>query len=144
MKRSALLALALLVAAGCSNFSVTPVRDTFEEGHFAPAKLTFQGELAVAQVAGTPAEMGAQLGPLLVGRNMDFAPANVLGTKTLVTVYRPHAEHAFVSVGWPGFAAVASGMNDEGLCALILINSGARKRGPGIPLGFAVRRILER
>src|SRR5581483_735075 len=81
--------------------------------------------------------------PLLVGRNLDFAPANVLGPKTLVTLYRPQGQHAFVSIGWPGFAAVASGMNDQGLVAAILVNSAAKPRGEGVPLGFLVRRLLE-
>ncbi len=81
--------------------------------------------------------------PLLVGRNLDFAPANVLGSKTLVTIYRPEGCHAFAAIGWPGFAAVASGLNDAGLGAFILVNSGTRPRGDGVPLGFLVRRLLE-
>jgi hypothetical protein len=219
--------LALLPA--CGNFSVTPAREIFEEASVAPARLSFADEIPVAQVSGTPEQMGAELGalagkpakdllsswkfadffrsivepsvastedllkvvpqpylqeidalsrmagidssdllranavvdacactafvasgdatggaPLLIGRNLDFAPANVLGKNTLLVVYHPENAHAFVSIGWPGFAAVASGMNDQGLCAFILINSAAQPRGAGIPLGFCLRRILER
>ena len=233
-KRSLVVLLALPVGGllslpACGNFSVTPAREVFTEGSALQARLSFEGELPVVQVRGTPEEMGEQLGalagkparsllsswkfadffrsivepscaptdellgvvpgeylreidalsrvagidssdllranavvdacactafvasgaatggaPLLVGRNLDFAPANVLGKNTLLVVYHPENAHAFVSIGWPGFAAVASGMNDQGLCAFILINSAAKPRGAGIPLGFCLRRILER
>ncbi|HZV01971.1 MAG TPA: C45 family peptidase [Planctomycetota bacterium] len=83
-------------------------------------------------------------GRLVVGRNLDFAPAHVLGRTTLVTVLHPEGAHAFVSIGWPGFSAVVTGMNDAGLCAAILINSEAAPRREGILLGFLVRLLLER
>ncbi|MBI3725668.1 hypothetical protein HY251_17210, partial [bacterium] len=86
---------------------------------------------------------GRARGPLVFGRNLDFAPSHVLGRSTLVLLVRPRGKRAFVSIGWPGFAAVSSGMNEAGLCAAILVNEGAGPRRAGTPLAFLVRRILE-
>ncbi|MCO5167386.1 MAG: C45 family peptidase [Planctomycetes bacterium] len=84
-------------------------------------------------------------GELLFARNMDFPPAHLLGPRTLVTLVRPAGKKAFVSIGWPGVTGVISGMNEDGLCAAILINMGGRKGGPGeaTPLTFVVREVLE-
>ncbi|MBA2480896.1 MAG: hypothetical protein H0V44_09550 [Planctomycetes bacterium] len=81
--------------------------------------------------------------PLAIGRNMDFYPAAVLGPGTMVALMRPTGKHAFVSVGWPGYAGVVSGMNAHGVCACILLNYGAHGVRPGTPIGFRAREVLE-
>src|SRR5581483_1086894 len=62
MRRVALVLL--LLVAGCSHFSIGPASESFEPAHYAPGELSMQGALAVARVAGTPDEIGAQLGAL--------------------------------------------------------------------------------
>ncbi len=82
--------------------------------------------------------------PLRVARNLDFFPASVVGPRSEVVVRRPLGRHAFVSLGWPGFAAVTSGMNDAGVTACVLLNRNQPGMRPGMPVCFRIREILER
>lgn len=83
-------------------------------------------------------------GPVRVARNMDFFPAELLGPATVVLLRRPEGRHAFVSVGWPGYAGVITGMNDAGLTTAILQNYGnAGPRRKGTPVAFRARELLE-
>lgn len=70
--------------------------------------------LACSSVAVGPELTGSR--NLLIGRNLDYPLFYDLLPK-LNTVFRvtPDAGHPFVSVAWPGFAAVVTGMNDAGL-----------------------------
>ncbi len=86
---------------------------------------------------------GPAAGPLAVARNMDFAPADLLGPQTVVKIIRPKDKHAFVSVGWPGMIAVVSGMNDAGVVACCLLRFNSHGVAGGMPLFFALRAILE-
>jgi len=86
---------------------------------------------------------GAQAQPLLVARNMDYAPPEILGPTTLVTIYRGHDCHAFASVGWPGYCGVVSGMNDAGVCVCILLNEQNVQHRAGEPICFRLREMLE-
>jgi isopenicillin-N N-acyltransferase like protein len=81
--------------------------------------------------------------PLLVARNMDFSPAQTLGPKTVVTVVRPTGKHAFANIGWPGFTAVVSGMNDAGVSVCVLLRHGGRGQPGGTPLLYRLRSLLE-
>jgi Acyl-coenzyme A:6-aminopenicillanic acid acyl-transferase len=82
--------------------------------------------------------------PLLVARNMDFAPAQLFGAKTVLITRRPTAHHASLSIGWPGYAGVVSGLNDAGVTAFLLLNRGAKRNETGDSLGFRLRAILDR
>ncbi|HEX3132336.1 MAG TPA: C45 family peptidase [Planctomycetota bacterium] len=81
--------------------------------------------------------------PLMVARNMDFAPAQLFGAKTVLIIRRPTAHHASLSIGWPGYAGVVSGMNDAGVTAFLLLNHGAKRNEAGDSLGFRLRAILD-
>jgi hypothetical protein len=81
--------------------------------------------------------------PLLVARNLDTFPPGVMGGLTVVSVVRPAGRQAFASIGWPGCAAVFSGMNASGLCGFLLINYAHEATRRGIPLAFALRLLLE-
>ncbi len=81
--------------------------------------------------------------PLAVARNLDFHPADVVGPFTVVLLVRPAGKRPFVSVGWPGFAAVTSGINDAGVATMILLNLESHRRSDAEPLGFRMRRMLE-
>jgi hypothetical protein len=82
--------------------------------------------------------------PLMVGRNMDFFPAALLGRATVLSLVRSPDRLAFASLGWPGYTAVISGLNERGLCAMILLNYAATARRPGTPIAYRAREVLER
>lgn len=81
--------------------------------------------------------------PVRVARNMDFAPAGVLGQLTVVIARRPTGRRASLSIGWPGYAGIVSGMNDAGLSACLLLNHDAKQNRDGDSLGFTLRAMLE-
>jgi hypothetical protein len=81
--------------------------------------------------------------PLMIARNMDFAPAQLLGPKTVLIARRPTGRRASVSIGWPGYAGVVSGMNDAGVSACLLLNHAATPNSSGDSLGFRLRAILD-
>lgn len=81
--------------------------------------------------------------PLLLARNMDFRPASELGQRTVVVIRRPTGKHASISVSWPGYVGVVSGMNDAGVGACLLLNHGAKRNPNGEYLGFRLRTILD-
>jgi len=87
-------------------------------------------------------------GQMLFGRNLDLPSFGCADRLSLVTVYRPKGRHAFVSVGFPGFGGVISGMNDAGLAIASLTSYGSADDSPelnplGTPLHLTFRRILE-
>lgn len=89
--------------------------------------------------------------PLMVARNMDFFPAAPLGRATCLSLLRPRGALAVAAIGWPGYGAVISGLNEAGLSACILLNyassSPTRKAAggaSGTPIAYRVRELLER
>jgi hypothetical protein len=80
---------------------------------------------------------------VLVARNLDTFPPGVMGGMTVVSIVRPAGRQAFASIGWPGCAAVFSGMNASGLCGFLLINYARQAPRRGIPIAFALRLLLE-
>ncbi|MBL4846879.1 MAG: hypothetical protein JKY65_15275 [Planctomycetes bacterium] len=74
---------------------------------------------------------------------MAAPPASELGRYTVVSVIRPPQGRAFVSVGWPGYTGVVSGMNDAGVCAMVLMNFEGGDPPVGTPLSYRVREVLE-
>jgi hypothetical protein len=80
---------------------------------------------------------------LLVARNMDFAPAQLLGKMTVLIVRRPTGKRASLSIGWPGYVGIVSGMNDAGVSACLLLNQAAKRNPEGDSLGLRLRAILD-
>ncbi len=82
--------------------------------------------------------------PLMVARNMDFFPADVLGPATVVSVIRPDHGRTHVVIGWPGSASVISGMNDAGLVVSVLLQHHGERLPGAEPLGLRLRNVLEK
>lgn len=87
-------------------------------------------------------------GEALFGRNLDFNTFGFLDKYSVVVVYRPEGKHAFVSITFPGFVGVASGMNDAGLCLAQLEVGRSAETAPrvnfgGTPVAMCFRRLLE-
>ncbi len=81
--------------------------------------------------------------PLRVARNMDFFPAAVLGPGSVVEVVRLTGKRPYACIGWPGSAAVISGMNDAGLVACILLNHEGGDLPGAEPLGLRLAEMLQ-
>jgi hypothetical protein len=81
--------------------------------------------------------------PLRIARNMDFWPAGVTGPATVVKRMRPAGKLPFLSVSWPGYAGVVSGMNEAGVVACVLLNHRGSSHRDGVPITFRLREILE-
>lgn len=81
--------------------------------------------------------------PLRVARNMDFFPAAILGPGSLIEVVRQSGKRPYAAIGWPGSAAVISGMNDAGLVACILLNHDGDELPGGEPIGLRLTRMLQ-
>jgi hypothetical protein len=69
----------------------------------------------------------SRTGRPIFGRNMDYLGLGYLHEYTLVTVYRPRGQRAFVAVGYPGMVGVVSGINDAGLAVTALETTGSEE-----------------
>jgi hypothetical protein len=81
--------------------------------------------------------------PLMIGRNLDFFPAAALGTMTMVALLRRSGALPIVSIAWPGYTGVLSGMNGAGICACVLLNMATSAPTAGEPIAYRTRTILE-
>lgn len=82
-------------------------------------------------------------GHALFARVFDFEAADVFDRDKAVFFVRETGKLPFVSVAWPGFVGVVTGMNAEGVAIAV---HGGRAREPsteGIPVAFAIRDVLQ-
>ncbi|MBI4492254.1 MAG: hypothetical protein HY690_05620 [Chloroflexi bacterium] len=93
-------------------------------------------------------------GGVLLARNLDYYPeADWWGVGALINrilretvtlfVVRPTHGHAFVSIGWPGFVGVVTGLNDAGLAVACLTSTVPTETADGVPAPLIYRRMLE-
>jgi|GEM_PF-5942405 hypothetical protein len=84
--------------------------------------------------------------PAMLARNLDFTATTLWGDGTMVGILRAVGKHAVLSIGWPGFTGVVSGMNDAGVCACVLLNRHGDAAAPlaGTPLCYRVRSMHRR
>lgn len=87
-------------------------------------------------------------GQPLFGRNLDYVTGGFLNEYSLVQIVRPKGKHAFVSIGFPGFIGVMSGINVSGLALASLEvytakDKSAKFDAKGVPYLLSYRRILE-
>jgi isopenicillin-N N-acyltransferase like protein len=81
-------------------------------------------------------------GHVLVARTFDFEAGEVLDRDKVVFLVRQDGAIPFASVAWPGFVGVVTGMNAEGVVAVV---HGGRAREPeaeGMPVAFSLREVL--
>ena len=78
----------------------------------------------------------------LVGRAFDFEAGEIFDRDKVVYLVREEGALPFVSIAWPGFVGVVTGMNAEGV---VLVVHGARAGEPstqGMPVAFSLREAL--
>ncbi len=93
-------------------------------------------------------------GELVAGRNLDYFVNSAVGDEVwaatdymkrhvIVVEHVPEDASRFVSVAWPGFVGVATGMSEAGMVASALVVSTVRNRPLATPAPFLYRRIIE-
>ncbi len=80
-------------------------------------------------------------GPLLA-RAFDFEVSEVFDKQKAVFFVREEGKIPFASVAWPGLVGIVSGINNEGLAAVVHGARGGPVGRQGEPVVHAVRRVL--
>jgi len=80
----------------------------------------------------------------LFGRNLDFPSFGVAHRLGAVFVTEARDGIPYAAVGWPGLLGVLSGLNREGLALALNLVYGEADAPDGVPLTFAMRRVLAR
>jgi hypothetical protein len=86
-------------------------------------------------------------GATLIARNYDFfydTQGNVINDQMLIS-YEPTGGTKFVSIGWPGWFGVTSGINEDGVVVMLNAGNGSASNGNGPfhPSTEVLRSILE-
>lgn len=83
-------------------------------------------------------------GHTLLARAFDFEAGEVFDRDKAVFFVKSPGTIPFASVAWPGLVGVVSGMNAEGLAAVVHGGRAGEPRTEGLPVTFSMRETLER
>jgi hypothetical protein len=115
---------------------------TFQSVTIAQVQDMAKGEYVT--VAGTVTAVPGERGKMIVGRNLDYQviPHELAAFNTLF-VYHPQDRLPFLSLSWPGYMGVVTGVNRK-LLSLNLLSVPARDAScRGLPEGLVNRMLLE-
>jgi isopenicillin-N N-acyltransferase like protein len=87
-------------------------------------------------------------GRTVAGRNLEWPDRGVLGRYGLLVAARPEGRKPFLSVGFPAFTGVVTGMNGDGVLGaeLVVMNAPPLDREAalkGVPYPILLRMLLE-
>ncbi len=81
---------------------------------------------------------------LIYGRNLDYPVfTEFMSSISTVLSYRPDRGNSFLSIAWPGYIGVVTGMSDRGLVISSLTSPTKDKKTKGTPSGLLYRRALQ-
>lgn len=80
---------------------------------------------------------------LVIGRNFDFYFGEDFARNKIIQMVRPTEGIPFVSISWPAFIGVASGMNINGLTITINAAKGQIPTTAKTPISILARQILQ-
>ena len=84
-----------------------------------------------------------QNGVIIHGRNLDYDYQKKLFDKQVLLYYQPQDDYQFISVGFPGYIGVLTGMNEKGISLGSMTSYAVENSLNGIPSGILYRRIIE-
>lgn len=104
----------------------------------------FDDLLYVSGCSSLGLEKGSAAGQWIHARNLDYLLHQLARYKIVVVQEEGFAPltHGYVSVGFPGYIGVLTGMNDQGI-SLSAHTSISADNAVGIPTGFLYRKIME-
>ncbi|MCS6979349.1 MAG: C45 family peptidase [Flavobacteriales bacterium] len=82
-------------------------------------------------------------GKLLLGRNFDFYAGEAFARHRVVQFVHPNRGYRFISVAWPGFCGVVSGLNEKGLAVTINASASRPPLAAKTPISLLTRQILQ-
>jgi len=81
---------------------------------------------------------------LIYGRNLDYSVfIDLMPSVKTIFCYHPMNGFPFLSVAWPGYGGVVTGMNSRKLAIGSLTSFSKEKARTGIPSGFLYRKALQ-
>lgn len=123
--------------AGCGRFDRTrlAVINSFDD---------IAGAWGVRSFACSAFAVRGEHGDMLVGRNLDYQviPHQLAAFNTLF-VYSPQNRQPFVSLSWPGYIGVVTGVNRQRLSLSLLTVPARDASWRGLPEGLISRMLLE-
>jgi isopenicillin-N N-acyltransferase-like protein len=84
----------------------------------------------------------ATAGHTFLARAFDFEAGDVFDKDKVVSLVREPGKIPFLSVGWPGFIGVVSGMNREGVALVVHGGRAGTPRAEGTPVVYSLREAL--
>ncbi len=81
---------------------------------------------------------------LIYGRNLDYGIfTDLMPTVNTIFCYHPSSGFPFISVGWPAYAGVVTGMSSKKLVVASLTSFSKEKARLGTPSGLLYRKALQ-
>ncbi|KPJ56201.1 MAG: hypothetical protein AMJ42_05605 [Deltaproteobacteria bacterium DG_8] len=81
---------------------------------------------------------------LIYGRNLDYDVfTDLMPSLNTIFCYQPVKGFPFLSVAWPGYAGVVTGMSSKNLVLGSLTSFSKEKTRKGVPSGFLYRKALQ-
>lgn len=81
-------------------------------------------------------------GEIVHGRNLDYDFQKYLWNRQVVFVYQPVDGQKIVSISWPGYMGVLTGMNENGLTLGSMTSKSNKNSFSGVPSGILYRHLL--
>jgi len=91
-------------------------------------------------------DASSMTGEVMLGRNLDFPSLGIAHQSNMLVIVEAENRRPIVSVTWPGFLGLISGMNDVGLTFSMMLVYGHTRSDhlKGVPFALHYRDVVER
>jgi isopenicillin-N N-acyltransferase-like protein len=80
---------------------------------------------------------------MIIGRNFDFYVGENFASNKMILFSNPDSGYNSISVSWPGFAGVVSGLNEMGLGIMLNSDKTNVRISSGTPVSIVARDVLQ-